>query len=183
MSLVTTARPVPAPVGFRERRRRRARLAEQDRRSAGLAELHRIADLARRAAVLVESGWVQNAWFAVADERGRRTGLTAHGVALLGDRPVVGGCLVGAIVQAAGGLPAVPTQLVQRTLDLTWHALVAGEGEPVRWRPDPAARLHRLQGLTRWNDDPARVRDDVTSLLRSVERAAAREAHRERARG
>jgi hypothetical protein len=183
MSLATTALPVPAPVGFRERRRQRARLAERDRRSARLAELHRIADLARRAAALVESGWVQNAWFAVADERGRRTGITAHGLALLADRPVVGGCLVGAVVQAGGGLPAAPTQLVQRTLDLTWHALVAGEGEPVRWRPDPAARMQRLQGLTRWNDDPARVRDDVTALLRSVERAADREADREQALG
>src|SRR3954451_20310000 len=183
MSLATTALPTPAPVGFRERRRQRARLAERDRRSARLAELHRIADLARRAAAMVESGWVQNAWFTVADEGGRRTGLTAHGLALLAARPVVGGCLFGAIVQAAGGLPAVPPQLVQRTLDLTWHALVAGDGEPVRWRPDPAARMHRLRELTRWNDDPARVRDDVTALLRSVERAADREADREQALG
>src|SRR3954471_15123027 len=116
MSLATTAPPVPTRVGFRERRRRRARLAERDRRSARLAELHRIADVARRAADLVESGWVQNAWFAVADEHGRRTALTGPGLARLADRPVVGGCLVGALVQAAGGLPAVPTQLVQRTL-------------------------------------------------------------------
>jgi hypothetical protein len=181
MTLATIAPAAPAPVGFRERRRRRARLAERDRSSARLAELHRIADLARRAADLVGSGWVQNAWFAVADEHGRRTGLTGPGLALLADRPVVGGCLVGAVVQAAGGLPAVPTQLVQRTLDLTWHALVAGEGEPVRWRADPVARLARLQELTRWNDDPARVRTDVTGLLRSVERAADREIGRERA--
>jgi hypothetical protein len=181
MSLATTAPTVPTRVGFRERRRRRARLAEHDRRSARLAELHRIADLADRAAELVGSGWVQGAWFAVADERGRRTGLTAHGLALLADRPVVGGCLVGAVVQAAGGLPAVPTQLVQRTLDLARHTLVAGEGEPVRWRADPAVRLTRLRELTRWNDDPARARDDVTALLRAVSRAAAREADRERA--
>src|SRR4051794_4578326 len=183
MTLTVTAPASPAPLGSRERRRQRARLAELDRRGARLAELHRIADLARAAAGVLESGWVQNAWFAVADERGRRTGITAHGLALLADRPVVGGCLVGAVVQAAGGLPAVPTQLVQRTLDLTWHALVAAEGEPVRWRPDPVARMHRLQELTRWNDRPGRTRAEVTGLLRAAERVAAREIRREQLAG
>jgi hypothetical protein len=177
MTLAATA-PAPAATGFRARRRERARLAEQDRRSARRAELHRIADVAHRAAELVGAGWVQGAWFTVADERGRRTGLTAHGLARLADRPVVGGCLVGAVVQAGGGLPAASSQLVQRTLDLAWHALVGGAGEPVRWRPDPAARLRRLQGLTRWNDDPARVRGEVVALLGAVERLAARELAR-----
>jgi hypothetical protein len=183
MTLATGTPPVPLTRGFRARRRLRARLAERDRRSARLAELHRIADLARRAGAVVESGWVQNAWFAVFDERGRRMGITAHGTALLAGRPVVGGCLVGAVVQAGGGLPAMSGQLVQRALDLTWHTLVAGEAEPVRWRPDPAARLRRLQELTRWNDHPARVRADVTGLLRAVERAAVREARREQSVG
>lgn len=171
----------PAPAGFRARRRERARLARLDRRGAHLAELHHIALLTRRAVALVESGWVQHAWFAVEDGRGRRHALTAHGAALLADHPVVGGCLVGALVQAAGGLDAVPTQLLQRALDLTWHTLAGDERAPVRWAPAPAERARHLRDLTRWNDQPARTRGEVTGLLRAVERAAARESGRVRA--
>jgi hypothetical protein len=37
--------------------------------------------------------------------------------------PVVGACLVGAIIHAGGGLPQLRTQVVQRAMDLTWHTL------------------------------------------------------------
>jgi hypothetical protein len=179
----STTAPAPAPAGARARRRERARLARLDRRGAHLAELHHIGLLTRRAVALVESGWVQHAWFAVEDGRGRRLALTAPGASLLADHPVVGGCLVGALVQAGGGLEAVSTQLVQRTLDLTWHTLAGDERQPVRWGPAPAERVRNLRDLTRWNDHPARGRGEVTGLLRSVERAAAREAARVRTSG
>jgi hypothetical protein len=183
MTLAPTLVIAPVAAGFRERRRERARLAGRDRRSAHLAELHHIGRLARDASALVEAGWVQNAWFSCRDVDGRRHSVTAYGLDLLAGRPVVGGCLVGAIVQAGGGLEAVSTQLVQRTLDLTWHTLAVGGREPVRWCPAPAVRMQHLRELTRWNDRPARSRQDVIGLLGSVERAACQESGLVRAAG
>ena len=103
-----------------------------------LAELHRIRALLRDAVVMVNVGWIQNAWFAVVDDQGGQRKLTAHEIHEVDDRPVSGACLVGGIVHAAGGPDAAHSQLVQRTLDLTWHSLYEGAGQPVRWCPSPA---------------------------------------------
>jgi hypothetical protein len=78
---------------------------------------------------------------------------------------VSGACLVGAIVHAGGGPAAVHNQLVQRTLDLTWHTLYQNPHEPVRWCPAPATRMAHVRDLTRWNDRPERSSAQVTHLL------------------
>jgi hypothetical protein len=64
---------------------------------------------------------------------------------------------------------------VQRTLDLTWHALYEGEGRPVRWCPAPAIRAAHVRDLTRWNDDVERNSGQVTALLHSAVRIANRQ--------
>lgn len=158
-------------TGPAERNERR-RLARQDRLAAQLAELHCIRALLEDASTVVSSGWVQHRWFAVTDERGQQCSVTAHNIHVVTGGPVSGACLVGAIVYAAGGPPAVHTQLVQRTLDLTWHTRYEDERQPVHWCPAPAIRAAHVRDLTRWNDQPERSAHQVTALLHSAMRTA-----------
>jgi hypothetical protein len=157
----------PRPLSRGERRR----LARWDAGAARLAELHAIGDLLSAAAPVVGSGWVQHAWFAVATPRGERL-LAAHQVKQVYVYPVTGACLAGAIVIAAGGPDQAATQLVQRTLDLTWHALRDDPEPTTVLCPSPPVRTMRLLDLTRWNDASGRTRTDVTDVLRSAENLA-----------
>ena len=177
-----TLAPHPAP-GPLERLRRRRRAAERDRRSARLAELHHLRAIVGDAASLVEAGWVRDAWFAYSDDGGRTRvagALTAHRAE---GRPLVAACLVGAVVHAGGGLGAVRTQPVQRSLDLLWHTLRRGPDEPVRWCPAPAVRAAHVRDLTAWNDDRGRTQAQTAALLRAAGRQADREIARLRAVG
>jgi hypothetical protein len=130
---------------------------------------------------VVEAGWVRGGWFAYVDESGAPrlvSALTAHRMA---GRPVVGACLVGAVVQAGGGLPAARSQPVQRALELVWHTLYRGPDEPVRWCPAPSVRAAHVHDLTRWNDGRSRTADDVVALLHGAGRRAGAELQRLRA--
>jgi hypothetical protein len=162
--------PLTRPAA-RERRAERRRLQRQDTLSSQLAELHRIRALLEQAAEIVGAGWLQGAWFTVASRGGRRT-VAAYDLRLVRNHPVTGACLVGAIVHAAGGPATVRSQLVQRTLDLTWHALREDPDRPVRWCPGPDVRMLRLLDLTHWNDAPGRTQREVVDLLRTAERTA-----------
>jgi hypothetical protein len=157
-------------------RHERRRLARQDRIAGHLAELHHIELLLAEAATVVSAGWVQHGWFAVPDERHGTRVLTAHDLDALETRPVTGACLVGAVVHAAGGPPSVHSQLVQRSLDLTWHTLHEDSHRPVHWCPAPPVRAAHIRDLTRWNDHPKRTADQVAALLEDTARSAAAEA-------
>lgn len=177
MSVLTSpslrsAHPSSRRVVRRARSDERRRLARQDRVAARLAELHCIRGLLGDAITVVSSGWVQHGWFAVIDERGSPRTITAHDLHVLTRHPVSGACLVGAIVHAAGGPSTAHTQLVQRTLDLTWHALHEDERQPVQWCPAPAVRTAHVRDLTRWNDSRERTACQVTALLHSAVRTA-----------
>ena len=164
----------------RERRAERRRLRRLDALSARLAELHSIRALLEQAVKVVDAGWVQGAWFTVAGAGGPRV-VTGHEVDLAMDQPVIGACLVGAVVQAAGGPGTVRSQLVQRTLDLTWHAMREDAAQPVRWCPGPRVRMMHVLELTYWNDAPERTRADVLDLLEAAQETAALQRHRCRA--
>jgi hypothetical protein len=181
-ALVTAHRPTREPAS--PPRGERRRLARCDAVAVRLAELHAIGALLSEAAAVVGSGWVQNAWFAVATPRGERL-LTAHQVRQIYVYPVTRACLAGSIVLAAGGPDQAPTQLVQRTLDLTWHALRDDLEPPAVLCPSPPVRTMRLLDLTRWNDAPGRTRTDVINLLgsaRGLVRLHGNLSHRERQR-
>ena len=120
--------------------------------------------LLSRAAEVVSAGWVQDAWFAVETRSGTRV-VAAHDVRRAARHPVVGACLVGGVVEAGGGPTSVRSQLVRRTLDLTWHTLYEDPRQPVRWCPGPDVRLMRLLDLTRWNDTEGRTQGEVVDLL------------------
>lgn len=172
MSAVVTGVERSRSPGWRERARLRGRLAQQDRMSAQLAELVRIRELVAAAREVVAAGWAQDSWFVRRDESGRQRTVDLREARRTPGVPVDRACLVGAILQAGGGVAQSDTQVVQRTFDLTWHTLRRGEHEPVRWCPAPPLRVQQLRDLVRWNDRPGRRSLDVEGLLRSVERAA-----------
>ncbi len=180
MGTTTALLAVRTSSGRRERRAERRVLERLDTLSAQLAELHAIRDLLARAEAIVDDGWVQGAWFTVSTPRGERA-VTAYDLRLVRDRPVTGACLVGAVVHAGGGPSAVRTQTVQRTLDLTWHALREDEDRPVAWCRAPQVRTLQVLDLTHWNDAPQRTQGEVVDLLGSARRTATTERDRRRA--
>jgi hypothetical protein len=167
----------PAGTGPAARVERR-RLARQDRLAARLGELHRLGGLLADAVDVVERGWVQHAWFRYRDEVGRTRLATAYDLHLMAGRPVVGACLVGAVVEAGGGVPAAGSQIVSRALDLTWHVLREDPGRRVRWCPSPAERAVQVRDLTSWNDARDRRAGDVADLLLTTSGAARAELRR-----
>ena len=130
-----------------------------------------MAELLEQAADVVELGWVQGAWFTVAAADGTRA-VTAYDLRQADTYPVTGACLVGAVVHAAGGPATARSQLVQRTLDLTWHVLREDSERAIRWCPGPGTRMMRVLDLTHWNDAPHRTQDEVAGLLRAAQQAA-----------
>lgn len=155
-----------------ERGADRRRLKRVDALSVRLAELHAMGELLEKTGEVVGAGWAQGAWFTVAGPGGERA-VTAYDLGLAMDQPVTGACLVGAVVHAAGGPASVRSQLVQRTLDLTWHALREDPLRPVHWCPGPRVRMMHVLELTRWNDAPKRTQRDVLDLLQMARRTAA----------
>jgi hypothetical protein len=74
-------------------------------------------------------------------------------------------CLVGGIVHAAGGASMARSQLVQRTIDVTWHAAFRGQHQMVRWCPSPPERAGHVIDLAHWNDQADRTAQDTVALL------------------
>lgn len=157
-------------AGFRQRVAERRRLAGLDRASAQRAELRCVRTVLAGAAGVVADGWIQHGWFAYRDEQGHRQLVDAFNLDRLAGRRPIGACLVGAVVQAGGGLPAAHSQPVHRALDLTWQAL-SGDGSDRC--PAPALRVARVRELTAWNDRPRRSVDDVLGLLAAADQRAA----------
>jgi hypothetical protein len=170
--------------GRRDRKRLQRALRDQDRISARLAELHSIAALLADAIELAQVGWIQHGWFAYADPSGKRrvvTAWTPRAGRAVASEPVVAACLVGAIVQAGGGPSHARSQLVERTIDLTWHASFRRPDDPVRWCPSPAERAWHVMDLVSWNDLPGRSSAEVVELLERSRSLAHTEAERHRA--
>ncbi len=154
----------PTSPARHDQRAERRRLARCDALSSRLAELRAMGELLSEAAELVERGWVQGAWFTVGTPRGE-VAVTAYDLRLVDTYPVTGACLAGAVVHVGGGPAAVSSQLTQRTLDLTWHALREDAVPPPALCPSPQVRTMRLLDLTRWNDARGRTQADVVGLL------------------
>jgi hypothetical protein len=161
---------------WRARRNLTRQMRDRDDASARLAELHNLADILNQAADLISAGWLQHSWFAYHDDNGRTKTVTAYNVNEMAGRPVVGACLVGAIVEAGGGLSNVRTQPVQRAIDLTWYTLFETAPRPNHWTPAPQVRTQHVRDLTRWNDQPRRTAPQAEALLRRSAAAAVSEA-------
>jgi hypothetical protein len=165
VSLRTSTTGEPRRRGSRRLRRE---LRAQDRRSARLAGLYAVDALLAEAVQVVEHGWTQGAWFTFvdADGRGRSVvGCSPRIARRLQAEQVVSACLVGALVQAAGGPAEARSERVQKAVEVTWHALFRGASEPVRWRPSSVARAGHVMDLVLWNDRPGRTSAEVAALL------------------
>lgn len=176
---------VPTRTGLRgllDRLAARRDAARVRRVEARLQELRDLERLLSGARSVIERGWIQHAWFAYIDERGRMRKASSAAAMDVQGRPLVAACLVGSVVSAAGGPHAVHSQEVQRALDLVWHALAVEEGQPVLWCPAPDIRMARVRDLTSWNDSPARTAAEVSGLLLTAERVAVHEAEHVRER-
>jgi hypothetical protein len=157
---------LPHRPSARQRRRERRRLAERDRISARLGELQTTRTLLHDAQALLAVGWIQDHWHSYRQDDMRH----------LEGRTVPGVCLVGAIVHAGRGHARIEEQVVQRTLDLVWHALYRGPDGYEQRTPPPAVRVNHLRDLAGWNDDRARTRSEVITLLDTSEALARTEA-------
>jgi hypothetical protein len=177
MSAVTAPFDSLTRTRRQDRKAERRRLKKQDRLSAQLGELHAMSDLLERATEVVGRGWIQGAWFTVATSRGPRA-VTAYDLPVLNHRPVVGACLVGSVVEAAGGPAAVRSQLVQRTLDAVGHTLREDASKPVQWCPGPRVRVLGVLELTHWNDAPGRTQAEVVGLLEASKATVERQRQR-----
>ncbi len=174
---VSTLMTRPTTSARHDHRAERRRLARCDALSSRLAELRSIRDVLAQAAEMVGHGWVQDAWFTVGTPRGE-VAVTAFDLRLVDTYPVTGACLAGAVVHAGGGPAAVGSQLTQRTLDLTWHALREGAVPPAALCPSPQVRTMRLLDLTRWNDARGRTQAEVVDLLGAARHVAAERQRR-----
>jgi hypothetical protein len=181
--MTVTASPPPSSVdigvprpSWMAKRRLSRQLRLRDGTSARLAELHHLAEILNQAADMIAGGWLQHSWFAFLDDTGQTQTVTAHNVHQMTGHPVVGACLVGAVVQAGGGMPNVRTQAVQRALDLTWHTLYEVPPRGNHWTPAPDVRRQQVRDLTRWNDHPDRTPTQAEALLRRSAAAATSEA-------
>ena len=161
---------------WRAKRNLTRQLRDRDDASARLAELHILAEILSQAADLISGGWLQHSWFAYRDDNGRTKTVTAYNVKEMAGRPVVGACLVGAIVEAGGGLSNVRAQPVQRAIDLTWNTLFEAAPRSNHWTPAPEVRTQHVRDLTRWNDQPRRTAPQAEGLLRRSAAAAESEA-------
>ena len=128
-------------------------------------------------AVLVRDGWTTGGWFSVrAANGGVRTAGPLEALGLRHPQAsVVNSCLVGTLVRMAEDPDQVPTLAdVWGCVDELYEAMHEQLGHcsfpPGRAYPLDERRL-RLRGLTAWNDEPGRTREQVLDV---VDRAVAR---------
>ena len=166
-----------------------ARQADTKRRWGGLLPPRRDAELERlrqlegaravleRARALIAQGWVQDAFYIVRGRNGESRPVSPFGLLLLTRTDVVGACLVGAVAHASGSVDRRERRgQAALAVDTLWHTLAEDPSyERVPTAPydavHPAARAARVRELARWNDEPARTRDQVLGL---VDRAVSR---------
>ena len=166
-----------------------ARQADTKRRWGGLLPPRRDAELERlrqlegaravleRARTLIAQGWVQDAFYVVRGRNGESRPVSPFGLLLLTRTDVVGACLVGAVAHASGSIDRRERRgQAALAVDTLWHTLAEDPSyERVPTAPydavHPAARAARVRELARWNDEPARTRDQVLGL---VDRAVSR---------
>jgi len=161
-------------------RRETALLRRREREVARLRAIDDARAALQQASELVRAGWMQGAWFQVRDEAGSRRSIGPLELRLLEGREVIGACLVGAIVEAAGGHRQAHSAQAGRALDLLWDSLQDDRGWPTPPTFDrvcaPAVRAARVRELTSWNDAPERTRGEVLRLIDAADNRAIREA-------
>jgi hypothetical protein len=175
----TQAPEIQAPVRRADTKRRWGGLLPP-RRDAELERLRQLEGaqaVLERARTLIAQGWVQDAFYVVRGRNGESRPVSPFGLLLLTRTDVVGACLVGAVAHASGSVDRRERRgQAALAVDTLWHTLAEDPSyERVPTAPydavHPAARAARVRELARWNDEPARTRDEVLGL---VDRAVSR---------
>lgn len=175
----TQAPEIQAPVRRADTKRRWGGLLPP-RRDAELERLRQLEGaqaVLERARTLIAQGWVQDAFYIVRGRNGESRPVSPFGLLLLTRTDVVGACLVGAVAHASGSVDRRERRgQAAVAVDTLWHTLAEDPSyERLPTAPydavHPAARAARVRELARWNDEPARTRDEVLGL---VDRAVSR---------
>jgi hypothetical protein len=175
----TQAPEIQAPVRRADTKRRWGGLLPP-RRDAELERLRQLEGaqaVLERARTLIAQGWVQDAFYIVRGRNGESRPVSPFGLLLLTRTDVVGACLVGAVAHASGSVDRRERRgQAALAVDTLWHTLAEDPSyERLPTAPydavHPAARAARVRELARWNDEPARTRDEVLGL---VDRAVSR---------
>lgn len=175
----TQAPEIQAPVRRADTKRRWGGLLPP-RRDAELERLRQLEGaqaVLERARTLIAQGWVQDAFYIVRGTNGESRPVSPFGLLLLTRTDVVGACLVGAVAHASGSVDRRERRgQAALAVDTLWHTLAEDPSyERLPTAPydavHPAARAARVRELARWNDEPARTRDQVLGL---VDRAVSR---------
>ena len=175
----TQAPEIQAPVRRADTKRRWGGLLPP-RRDAELERLRQLEGaqaVLERARRLIAQGWVQDAFYIVRGRNGESRPVSPFGLLLLTRTDVVGACLVGAVAHASGSVDRRERRgQAALAVDTLWHTLAEDPSyERLPTAPydavHPAARAARVRELARWNDEPARTRDEVLGL---VDRAVSR---------
>lgn len=128
------------------------------------------------ARALVARGWLQGGWYVLEARDGRRRVVGTGSLTSRSFGEVVQSCLVGAVVESARWHTA-EKGAAGPAIDRLWRELgeLSGRRPPADpWPPTPVVRAWQVRDLARWNDDPARTRQDVLALLdAALARAAA----------
>jgi hypothetical protein len=168
----------PAPTrgpGPRFGGRLRVFLAKRRSRSTGAvrpAEAHRRAELAlavlQRSRVVLQRGWVQNAWYVVCDARGNLRMFGPVQPQRLERTQLVGACLVGAVIHSSwqwgsdetSSAPAIDAlwEMLQETRGLAHPAAIGRVCAPM-------VRAARVRDLVSWNDRLDQTQQDVLALV------------------
>ena len=175
----TKAPEIQAPVRQPDTKRRWGGLLppRRDPELERLRQLEGARAVLERARTLIAQGWVQDAFYVVRGRNGESRPVSPFGLLLLTRTDVVGACLVGAVAHASGSVDRRDRRgHAALAVDALWHTLTEDPSyERVLTAPydavHPAARAARVRELARWNDEPARSRDEVLGL---VDRAVSR---------
>ncbi len=174
----TALKPPPAPEFAPRFATDLDRGVPVDHRARWLAQLARTRYALEQARfVLLRDGWTSGAWFSVATRTGevRRVSTYESFGLLSAHAGVAHGCLVGTLLRMADDPDQAPTA------HDVWHCvdeLYEAMHESLGHTSQPAGRAYahderraRLRGLTAWNDERGRTREQVVDL---VDRAIAR---------
>ena len=175
----TQAPDIQAPVRRADTKRRWGGLLppRRDAEVERLRQLEGAQAVLERARTLIAQGWVQDAFYIVRGRNGESRPVSPFGLLLLTRTDVLGACLVGAVAHASGSVDRRERRgQAALAVDTLWHTLAEDPSyERLPTAPydavHPAARAARVRELARWNDEPARTRDEVLGL---VDRAVSR---------
>ena len=175
----TQAPEIQAPVRRADTKRRWGGLLppRRDAEVERLRQLEGAQAVLERARTLIAQGWVQDAFYIVRGRNGESRPVSPFGLLLLTRTDVVGACLVGAVAHASSSVDRRERRgQAALAVDTLWHTLAEDPSyERLPTAPydavHPAARAARVRELARWNDEPARTRDQVLGL---VDRAVSR---------